>query len=61
MKRNWKIAANTVALAISAWFILSPTPYAMASFVFVAQPLFLAVIVAYIVSVLRDLRRRQVL
>ena len=60
MKRNWKIVANVIAMSISIWFILNPTPLAMASFVFIAQPLFLAVIFGYLLSVWRDLRRRQV-
>jgi hypothetical protein len=61
LRRNWKAVANVFALVFSIWFLLDPGPWPMAAFVFVAQPLFLAVLVGYLAGVWKDLRRQRVL
>lgn len=53
--------AAIVAFAITIVFNLSPGPYPMAAFVFLAQPLFAYVIVRYAWRVFHDLRSRRVL
>ncbi len=61
LKDHWKPLGSCLAMLISAWFLLDPGPYPMALFTFIAQPLFLAVFVGYLVSIRRDLKRRKVL
>jgi len=61
LKGYWKGIANGIGLSLSVWFLLDPRPYPMALFVFLAHPLFCVVILAYLRSVWRDLRRKQVL
>ncbi len=60
-KTQWKVLATCLALVLSMWFLLDPGPYPMALFTFVAQPLFAVAILAYLLDVWRDLRRRKVL
>jgi hypothetical protein len=42
-------------------FVIFPGPYEMAVFTFIAQPLFAVAAATYLVEVVRDLRRRQIL
>ncbi len=50
-----------VAFAITAAFIVWPSPYLMAAFAFFAQPLFLIAAFLYGRRVFLDLRRKKVL
>lgn len=50
------IAGFLITLA----FVLSPGPYLMAAFTFVAQPLFAIAALFYLRLVLAELRRKQV-
>ena len=61
MGLRFEAAAAIVAFAISVAFILSPTPYVMVLFTFVAVPLFAMVAAFYLAHVLRELRRKDVL
>lgn len=53
--------AAIVAFAISLGYTLSPGPYWMGAFTFIAQPLFVLAMLSYGIKVLRDLRGRRVL
>jgi hypothetical protein len=53
--------AVMLALLISIGYTLSPGPYWMGAFTFIAQPLFLLAMLSYAVKVVLDLRRRRVL
>lgn len=53
--------AAILALLITMIYAIYPGPYAMAAFVFFAQPLFLIVFVSYFYRVITDLRKRGVL
>ena len=61
LQDHWKPLGACVGMMLSAWFLLDPGPYPMALFAFVAQPIFFAVFIGYLVSIRRDLRRRKVL
>lgn len=61
LAKHWRALAATAATAVSTWFLLDPGPYAMAAFVFLAQPVFGIVMLSYAAEVWRDLRRREVL
>ena len=50
-----------VAFAITLWFVISPSPYPMVLFTFIAQPLFLIVAVLYVRQVFKELREKEVL
>jgi hypothetical protein len=47
-----------VAFALTLMFILVPGPYAMALFIFLAQPLFAIAAIGYLLKVRTDLRKR---
>lgn len=53
--------ACILALLITMIYAIHPGPYAMAAFVFFAQPLFLIVFASYFYRVITDLRKRGVL
>jgi hypothetical protein len=53
--------AAIVAFVISIGYTLSPGPYWMGAFTFIAQPLFVLVMASYVVKVLQELRGRRVL
>ena len=61
MGLRFEALAAIVAFAISMAFILSPGPYAMVLFTFVAVPLFVMVALFYLGQVARELRRKDVL
>lgn len=61
IRKHWKVGAVVLGMAFSVWFLLDPDPLPMALYVFVAQPLFLAVLIGYILSIWKDLRRKKVL
>ncbi len=42
-------------------YIIFPTPYLMAAFIFIAQPLFLFAIISTIYMIVMDLKRKKVL
>ena len=58
---QWESWGAIIAFLISAAFIIHPGPYLMGAFTFIAQPLFVIVMVSYGIKVLRELRRRKVL
>jgi hypothetical protein len=49
-----------IAFLITTAFVVHPSPYLMALFVFFAQPLFLIVAVMYLQRVFRELREKKV-
>jgi hypothetical protein len=53
--------AAILAFVISIGYVLSPGPYWMGAFTFIAQPLFFLVMASYAVKVWQDLRGRRVL
>ncbi|MBE7492593.1 MAG: hypothetical protein HS108_12660 [Planctomycetes bacterium] len=53
--------AAAVAFLITALYAVDPGPYAMAAFVFLAQPLFVIAGAGYAYRVWKDLRGRKVL
>jgi hypothetical protein len=53
--------AAILAFAISIGYTLSPGPYWMGAFTFIAQPLFLLAMASYAWKVLRELRGRRIL
>lgn len=55
---RWEASCAIVAFALTLTFILVPGPYAMALFIFVAQPLFAIAAIGYLFKVRADLRRR---
>ncbi|MFQ5589193.1 MAG: hypothetical protein ACE5F7_10170 [Nitrospiria bacterium] len=61
MKTVHKTTLILFAYLLSIWFILDPAPLQMALFVFIAQPLILFVAAAYVIGVLRDLKKRHIL
>jgi hypothetical protein len=50
-----------IALLVTTAFVVHPSPYLMALFVFFAQPLFVIVAVMYLRRVFRELREKEVL
>ena len=53
--------AAILALLITMIYAINPGPYAMAAFVFFAQPLFVIVFISYTWRVVKDLRSKGVL
>jgi hypothetical protein len=53
--------ATMIALVLTTLFVVHPSPYGMALFAFVAQPLFVIAAVLYGVRVFRDLRSKDIL
>jgi len=58
---RWQSWCAIVAFLMTLAFVLFPGPYEMAIFTFFAQPLFAVAAASYLVEVIRDLRRRQIL
>jgi hypothetical protein len=56
----WETWAAIVAFVITLVYVWVPGPYAMGAFTFIAQPLFLLVLVSYAIKVLRELRKKEV-
>jgi hypothetical protein len=54
----WEALCAIVAFALTLAFIFVPGPYAMALFIFVAQPLFAIAAIGYLIRVRADLRQR---
>jgi hypothetical protein len=52
--------AAMLALLITMIYAIDPGPYAMAAFIFFAQPLFLIVFTSYAWRVIKDLRNKGV-
>ena len=61
MKLKVEAWAAIVAFVMTAAFIVWPSPYLMAVFIFLAQPLFLIVFILYLRRVFRELRKKDVL
>ena len=55
---QWEASCAIVAFAMTQVFILSPGPYPMAIFTFIAQPLFAISAVGYLLKVRTDLKNR---
>ena len=53
--------AAVLAFVITIGYVLSPGPYWMGAFTFIAQPLFMLIMASYAVKVLQELRGRRVL
>jgi hypothetical protein len=58
---RWQSWCAIVAFLMTLAFVLFPGPYEMAIFTFIAQPLFAVAAVSYLLEVVRDLRRREIL
>ena len=58
---RWQSWCAIVAFTMTLAFVLFPGPYEMAVFTFIAQPLFAVAAIMYLVDVVRDLHRRQIL
>lgn len=58
---RWQSWCAIVAFLMTLAFVLFPGPYEMAVFTFIAQPLFAVAAVSYLLEVVRDLRRREIL
>jgi hypothetical protein len=57
---HWESWAAIIGFLISLVYIWVPGPYPMGAFTFIAQPLFLLVLLSYGIKVFRDLRARSV-
>jgi hypothetical protein len=57
---RWEAWATAVALLIALVYIWVPGPYPMGAFTFIAQPLFVLAFLSYVIKVLRELRRKEV-
>jgi hypothetical protein len=57
---RWEAWATAVALVIALVYIWVPGPYPMGAFTFIAQPLFFLAILSYVIKVLRELRKKEV-
>ena len=58
---HWEAWAALVAFVITLVFIWVPGPYPMGAFTFIAQPLFLLALTSYVIKVLRELRKKDVI
>ena len=58
---RWQSWCAMAALVMTLVFVIFPGPYPMAIFTFIAQPLFAVAGISYIVEVIRDLHRKQIL
>jgi hypothetical protein len=56
----WESWAAVVAFVIALVYIWVPGPYPMGAFTFIAQPLFLLALVSYVIKVVRELRKKDV-
>ena len=56
---RWEAWCAILGFVITGIFILAPTPYPMALFTFVAQPLFGIAAAGYVVKVVQDLRKHR--
>jgi len=57
---RWESGATAVALVIALVDIWVPGPYPMGAFTFIAQPLFFLALLSYVIKVLRELRKKEV-
>ena len=57
---RWESGATAVALVIALVYIWVPGPYPMGAFTFIAQPLLILAFLSYIIKVLRELRKKEV-
>ena len=57
---RWEAWATAVALVIALVYIWVPGPYPMGAFTFIAQPLFFLALLSYVIKVLRELRKKDV-
>jgi hypothetical protein len=57
---RWEAWATAVALVIALVYIWVPGPYPMGAFTFIAQPLLFLALLSYVIKVLRDLRKKDV-
>ena len=57
---RWEAWTTAVALMIALVYIWVPGPYPMGAFTFIAQPLFFLAILSYVIKVLRELRKKDV-
>ena len=57
---RWEAWATAVALMIALVYIWVPGPYPMGAFTFIAQPLFFLALLSYVIKVLRELRKKEV-
>ena len=57
---RWEAWATIVALVIALVYIWVPGPYPMGAFTFIAPPLFFLAILSYVIKVLRELRKKEV-
>jgi hypothetical protein len=57
---RWEAWATAVALVIALVYIWVPGPYPMGAFTFIAQPLFFLALLSYVIKVLRELRKKEV-
>lgn len=58
---RWQSWCAIVAFLMTLVFVLFPGPYPMAVFTFIAQPLFGVAAVSYLIEVIRDLHRKEIL
>ncbi len=58
---RWQSWCAIAAFVMSLVFVIFPGPYPMAIFTFIAQPLFAVAGISYLVEVIRDLHRKQIL
>ena len=56
----WETWAAIVAFVIALVYIWVPGPYPMGAFTFIAQPLFFLAVLSYVIKVLRELRKKDV-
>jgi len=57
---QWEAWAAIVGFVISLVYIWVPGPYPMGAFTFIAQPLFLLALVSYVIKVVRELRKKEI-
>jgi hypothetical protein len=57
---HWESWATAVALVIALVYIWVPGPYPMGAFTFIAQPLFFLALLSYVIKVLRELPKKDV-
>jgi hypothetical protein len=58
---KWEAWATILAFIITLGFTISPIPYLMGAFTFIAQPLFVLAMLSYGQKVIRDLKKRKVM
>jgi hypothetical protein len=53
--------AMIIAFVIALGYTLSPGPYWMGAFTFIAQPLFVLAMLGYVLKVINDLSKRKII